>query len=47
MANVQVLMDDKSYFTYKHNKPPGSDGFYAADKENNPPLVIFYLSKEF
>ena len=46
-SSVEVVMDDESYFPWKHDKIPGNDGFYTRDKENTPPAVRFYNKKKF
>lgn len=46
-TTVEVVMDDESYFPYKHDKLPGNDGYYTDNKENTPSQVKFYNKKKF
>lgn len=43
----KVVMDDESYFPFKHDEMPGNVGFYTQDKENTPPAVRFRPKTKF
>ena len=44
-SDVSIVMDNDSYFPFKHDEMPGNDGYHTADKENTPPEVKFKTKK--
>lgn len=46
-SDVKVIVDDESYFTFRHHDIPGNDGFFTQDKENTPPEVRYKKKKKY
>lgn len=44
---TSIVMDDESYFGYKHDEIPGNVGYYTQNKENTPPAVRFRTKTKF
>lgn len=46
-SDISIIMDDESFFPFKHDEMPGNAGYYTSDKENTPPEVRYRRKKKF
>ena len=46
-SSTAVVMDDESYFPFKHDQIPGNVGFYTMNKENTPPIIKYSPKTKF
>lgn len=40
-----MIIDNKSYFPFRHEQIPGNDSYFTLDKENYPPDVKYSQKK--
>lgn len=45
--DVQLIIDDESYFPFKHDEMPGNSGYSTLDKENTPPDVKLKQKRKY